>query len=249
MARLVAVVAILASVGHSQGTSVSLQSIFRKATSGVAPPELDTADLTRNFTAEAVLAYMKELQSRLDFNEYNSVKATSQPTTNLFKGVQHIAQNLDDSASATVFDDILKGYATIYRRLAALVKGGEDSGMAPITQQTAPTNESAWKTLWTPEDAYIRMPEIVTAELHRLRDWIVAFVDVGIEAAIRELPAMLSEYRKEILYPEVKSAQHTASTLEERYGEALKSYSSPGVWSDYEEARKILSAIHLMSRR
>ncbi|XP_049842357.1 uncharacterized protein LOC126293276 [Schistocerca gregaria] len=250
---LIAAAALLAVFqGSSAAAAVDvLPQAFANATAPLPLPEHSVYFYISNATAvkqqvqSALQAYLADMGMTVDMMAARTLRQLYQQESNYFKHFEYLALH-PEQLVPTSYDSALPYLGALYRRMVALVKDGA-SAASRGTPQVSRNLRQVEYSEWSPEDSYVKLPEVVGSGISELRSWVNHLMDTGLSAANSQLAGIMKKTREEQLIPYVQSAQFNARRASGWYEDKFQQYSSPEVYQDFVAARQELWDLQLIA--
>ncbi|XP_049770859.1 uncharacterized protein LOC126109844 [Schistocerca cancellata] len=203
---------------------------------------------TKQLITDGVVSYLATMDEGTGYQGGNSGNGVLLTMEHLQQGIDRAAWEISTGVN-TSFDFVLPGMTMCYWNFTNAVLAGlnstEEGNVA--LEAESPAGWDRDFPIWSMDEVFVHLPEMVTPELERVRSWAIDFINAGIDAAIKELPSLMERGRQEALYPMAYSAQLQAYSNRRQYGALFQQHSSPDVYSDYAEAEAQLLSLDVIS--
>ncbi|XP_049797844.1 uncharacterized protein LOC126215221 isoform X3 [Schistocerca nitens] len=231
-----------------------LDGAFLNATQPIPPRDqlyyypVANGTVTKQLMTDALASYLSTMDTGTGYQGGNSANGVLHTMEHLQQGIDRAAWEISTGVN-TSFDFVLPGMTRCYWNFTNAVLGGLNSteeGNVPLESGSAAGWEKDFP-IWSMDEVFVHLPEMVTPELERVRSWAIDFINAGIDAAIRELPSLMEKRRQESLYPMAYTAQLRAYNVHKVYNPLFQQHSSSDIYSAYAEARDELLALDVIS--
>ncbi|XP_049770356.1 uncharacterized protein LOC126109378 [Schistocerca cancellata] len=250
---LIAATAFLAVFqGSSAAAAVDiLPQAFLNATAPRPLPKhsvyfhISNATAVKQQVQSALQAYLADMGMTVDMMAARTLRQLYQQESNYFKHFEYLALH-PEQLVPTSYDSALPYLGALYRRMVSLVKDGA-SATSRATPQVSRNLHQVEYSEWSPEDSYVKLPEVVGSGLSELRSWVDNLLVTGLPATNSQVAAIMKKTREEQLIPYVESAQFNARRASSWYEHNFQQYSSPEVYQDFVAARQELWDLQLVA--
>ncbi|XP_049797843.1 uncharacterized protein LOC126215221 isoform X2 [Schistocerca nitens] len=231
-----------------------LDGAFLNATQPIPPLDqlyyypVANGTFTKQLITDGVVSYLATMDEGIGYQGGNSGNGVLLTMEHLMSHLDSTAWEISNGVN-TSFDWLLPGITVCYWNFTNAVLGGLNSteeGNVPL-EAGSPAGWDRDFPIWSMDEVFVHLPEMVTPELERVRSWAIDFINAGIDAAIRELPSLMEKRRQESLYPMAYTAQLRAYNVHKVYNPLFQQHSSSDIYSAYAEARDELLALDVIS--